>query len=109
VIDASYQQVALTWKHVLGAKNGEIYNIRASRQQWKSLEDVLSRQPWEYEQDPNQYYDPQNRIDGAYYVTNGDYPFYERRNTVTYTLNGDYSRKIGAGHPHNIMLGGDIN
>ena len=75
---------------------------------------MLNRQLWEYEQNPNQYYDPQNRIDGAYYVTNGDYPFYERRNTVTYTLNGDYSRKLGksieeGGHPHNIMLGGDIN
>ncbi len=114
VIDASYQQVALTWKHVLGSQNGQIYNVRASRQQWQSLESVLNRQLWEYEQNPNQYYDPQNRIDGAYYVTNGDYPFYERRNTVTYTLNGDYSRKVGksieeGGHPHNIMLGGDIN
>ena len=114
VVDASYQQVALTWKHVLGSQNGEIYNIRASRQQWESLEDVLGRQLWEYQQDPNQYYDPLNRIDGAYYVTNGDYPFYERRHTVTYTLNGDYSRKLGksieqGGHPHNLMIGGDIN
>ena len=104
VTEADYQQLALTWKHTLGV--GEIYNIRASRQEWKSVEDVMDRQLWEYEQDPNQYYDPFNRIDGAYYVTNGDYPFYERRNTVTYTLNGDYSKKV---KQHNFMFGGDIN
>jgi len=104
VTDASYTQVALTWRHTLGI--GEIYNIRASRQQWESTEDVLDRQLWEYEQSPNNYYDPFNRIDGAYYVTNGDYPFYERRNTTTYTLNADYSKKVKA---HNLMAGGDIN
>ncbi len=106
VTDASYQQVALTWKHVLGSQNAEIYNIRASRQHWESTEDVQDRQLWEYQQQPNAYYDPLNRIDGPYYVTNGDYPFFERRNTVTYTLNADYSRKIKA---HNFMVGGDIN
>jgi len=104
VTDATYQQVALTWKHTLGI--GQIYNLRASRQQWKSTEDVLDHQLWEYQQRPNQYYDPLNRLDGQYYVTNGDYPFYERRNTVTYTLNGDYSKKVKA---HNFMVGGDIN
>jgi outer membrane receptor for ferrienterochelin and colicin len=112
VTDASYTQAALTWRHTLGI--GEIYNVRASRQQWESTEDVLDRQLWEYEQSPGNYYDPFNRIDGAYYTTNGDYPFYERRNTVTYTLNADYSKRIGktiedGGHPHNIMVGGDIN
>jgi outer membrane receptor for ferrienterochelin and colicin len=112
VTDATYNQVALTWKHTLGV--GEIYNVRASRQQWESTEDVLDRQLWEYQAQPNQYYDPFNRLSGQYYVTNGDYPFYERRNTITYTLNGDYSRKIGkpseqGGHPHNLMVGGDIN
>jgi len=104
VTDASYQQVALTWKHTLGI--GQIYNLRASRQQWKSTEDVLDRQLWEYQQRPNNYYDPLNRLNGQYYVTNGDYPVYERRNTTTYTLNGDYSKKIKA---HNFMVGGDIN
>ncbi len=101
---ADYQQLALTWKHTLGI--GEIYNVRVSRQQWESVEDVLDRQLWEYEQAPNQYYDPFNRIDGAYYTTNGDYPFYEERSTITYTLNGDYSKRIKA---HNFMVGGDIN
>jgi len=112
VTDASYSQVALTWKHTLGVV--EIYNIRASRQQWTSSTDVLSRQLWEYQQTPNNYYDPLDRLDGAYYVTNGDYPFYEKRNTVTYTLNGDFSKQFGKsvelhGHPHNFMIGGDIN
>jgi len=110
--DASYSQVALTWKHAL--REGEIYDVRASRQEWTSHTDVLDRQLWEYQQTPNNYYDPLNRIDGAYYVTNGDYPFYERRNTVTYTLNGDFSKRFGmpvekGGHPHNFMVGGDLN
>ena len=104
VRDEDYQQVALTWRHTLGI--GTIYNIRASRQEWKSTQDVLDRQLWEYRQTPNNYYDPLNRLDGAYYVTNGDYPFYERRKTSSYTLNGDLSKKVGA---HNFMFGGDVN
>jgi len=104
VKDEDYQQVALTWRHTVGI--GTIYNIRASRQEWKATQDVLDRQLWEYQQQPNQYYDPLNRIDGAYYVTNGDFPFYERRKTSTYTLNADLSKKIGT---HNFMFGGDVN
>ena len=104
VRDEDYQQLALTWRHTLGV--GTIYNVRASRQEWKSTQDVLDRQLWEYRQTPNNYYDPLNRLDGAYYVTNGDYPFYERRTTSTYTLNADLSKKVGS---HNFMFGGDIN
>jgi len=104
VRDEDYQQFALTWRTVMN--NGAIYNLRASRQEWKSHEDVLDRQLWEYQAQPNAYYDPFNRVDGAYYVTNGDYPFYERRRTSTYTVNGDLSKKIGQ---HNFMIGGDFN
>jgi len=116
VRDEDYQQIALTWRHTLGT--GTIYNIRASRQEWKSTEDVLDRQPWEYRQTPNNYYDPLNRLDGAYFVTNGDYPFYERRKTSTYTLNADLSKRLGTPldadpstkvNSHNLMAGGDIN
>src|SRR2546427_750885 len=104
VSNEDYLQTALTWKHTLGV--GTIYNIRASRQSWDASRDVLDRMPWEYQQQPNNYYDPQNRLEGPYYVTNGDYPFFERKRTVTYTLNGDFSKKIGS---HNFMTGGDIN
>ncbi len=104
ITDENYLQTALTWKHTLGV--GTIYNLRASRQQWNTSRDVLDRMPWEYQQQPNNYYDPTNRLDGQYYVTNGDYPFYERKQTVTYTLNGDFSKKIGQ---HNFMTGGDVN
>ena len=102
--EENYSQLALTWKHTLGV--GSIYNLRISRQQWESSRDVKDRQPWEYQQRPGNYFDPFNRLDGPYYVTNGDYPHFNRQNTVTYTMNGDYSRKIGM---HNFMVGGDIN
>src|SRR6266850_5222961 len=104
VTNEDYLQTAITWKHTLGV--GTIYNLRASRQTWQTSRDVLDRMPWEYQQLPNNYYDPQNRLDGAYYVTNGDYPFYENKRTTTYTMNGDFSKKIGS---HNFMAGGDIN
>ncbi|HMI30426.1 MAG TPA: TonB-dependent receptor [Candidatus Limnocylindrales bacterium] len=104
VTNDDYLQTALTWKHTLGV--GTIYNVRVSRQEWRTTRDVLDRMPWEYQQQPNQYYDPQNRLDGQYYVTNGDYPFFERKRTTTYTLNGDFSKKIGM---HSFMTGGDIN
>jgi hypothetical protein len=104
VTEEDYQQFALTWRSVLN--NGAIYNMRVSRQEWQSSEDVLDRQLWEYQAQPNQYYDPFNRVNGAYYVTNGDYPFYQSRKTSTYTVNGDLSKKIGQ---HNFMMGGDFN
>src|SRR5258706_1815372 len=93
VTTEDYLQTALTWKHTLGV--GTIYNIRASRQSWDASRDVLDRMPWEYQQQPNNYYDAQNRLDGPYYVTNGDYPFFERKHTVNYTMNGDFSKRFG--------------
>jgi outer membrane receptor for ferrienterochelin and colicin len=112
VTNDDYLQTALTWKHTLGV--GTIYNVRVSRQEWQTSRDVLDEMPWEYRQQPNQYYDPQNRLDGQYYVTNGDFPFFEKKRTTTYTLNGDFSKRFGktvenGGHPHNFMTGADIN
>jgi outer membrane receptor for ferrienterochelin and colicin len=104
VLEQDYIQTALAWKHTLALNT--VYNVRLSRQQWTSSNDVLDRKPWEYQQVPNQYYDTQNRIDGVYYATNGDFPSYERKRTVTYTLNGDVSKRIGT---HDFMAGGDIN
>jgi len=104
VTDEDYSQVALTWRQTLSP--GTIYNIRASRQNWDTRRDVLDRKLWEYQQQPGNYYDPFNRIDGPYYVTNGDYPEYETRNTTTYTVNGDFAKKVGT---HNLMVGGDIS
>ncbi len=104
VTEEDYLQTSVSWKHTVGRSS--IYNVRVSRQEWKTSQDVLDREPWEYQQQPNNYYDAGNRIDGPYYVTNGDYPFFERRRTVTYTVNGDLSRRIG---PHEFMAGGDLN
>ncbi|HEU4724237.1 MAG TPA: TonB-dependent receptor, partial [Candidatus Eisenbacteria bacterium] len=104
ITEDAYSQLALTWRQTLSP--GTLYNIRASRQRWDSEEDVLDRQLWEYQQQPNQYYDAANRIEGPYYVTNGDYPSYEKKTTVTYTVNGDLTKKVG---DHNLMAGGEFN
>lgn len=104
IVDDEYSQLALTWRHTLSV--GTVYNVRVSRQRWNSEEDVLDRKPWEYQQQPNQYYDPGDRIEGPYYVTNGDYPSYEKKTTVTYTLNADIAKQVGM---HNLMAGGGID
>ena len=104
VTDEDYTQLALTWRQTLSP--GTIYNVRASRQEWQTQEDVLDRQLWEYQQQPGNYYDPSNRLEGLYYVTNGDFPTYEKRNTTTYSMNGDLSKKIGT---HNLMVGADVS
>ena len=107
VRDDDYQQVSLSWRHTLGRdEHPTIYNVRASRQEWRSTTDVLDRQPWEYQQVPSEYYDTINPDAGLYYVTNGDYPFLERRKTVTYTLNGDLTKNVRG---HVLMLGGEFN
>ncbi len=102
--DEDYSQVALTWRQTLSV--GTIYNLRVARQQWHSEQDVFDRQLWEYQQQPNQYYDPMNRIEGPYYATNGDYPVYENKTTVTYTANADFSKKVG---DHNLMTGAQLD
>ncbi len=107
VRDEDYQQLAMAWRRVMGHHRSSIVtNVRASRQEWQTVTDVLDRQLWEYQQRPNQYYDYFNRVDGAYYVTNGDYPYYERRRTVTYTLNGDVSANV---RRHHFMAGGEVS
>jgi outer membrane receptor for ferrienterochelin and colicin len=101
-----YAQLSLAWRHSLGRDLAPtIYNLRLSRQEWRSTTDVLDRQPWEYQQEPNQYYDPTNQIDGSYYATNGDYPFYERRRSATYTMNGDVTKDV---RQHHLMAGGEF-
>jgi outer membrane receptor for ferrienterochelin and colicin len=106
VRDDDYQQLALSWRHSFGQDSTlTVYNVRASRQEWRSKTDVLGRELWEYEQEPNQYYDALNRLDGPFYVTNGDYPFYERRRTTTFTLNSDISRSFPH---HHLMAGGEL-
>ena len=102
VRDETYQQLALTWRHTV--REGTIYNLRASRQEWRSTEDVLDRELWEYQQRPNNYYDPLDLVTGPYYATNGDYPFYEHRRTTTYTMNGDVATAIGK---HSMMMGAE--
>ena len=104
VTDEDYTSLAFTWRQTLSP--GTIYNLRASRQEWQTTEDVLDRQLWEYQQQPANFYDPFNRLDGPYYVTNGDYPHYESRNTVTYTMNGDFAKRVGT---HNLMTGVDFS
>lgn len=104
VTDEDYTQLALTWRQTLSP--GTIYNIRAARQEWQTQEDVLDRQLWEYQQRPGNYYDPFNQVEGLYYVTNGDYPTYEKRNTTTYSINGDLAKKVGT---HNLMVGADVS
>lgn len=104
ITEEAYSQFALTWRRTLSP--GTLYNLRVSRQRWSSEEDVLDRELWEYQQQPNQYYDRANRVEGPYYVTNGDYPTYEKKTTVTHTLNGDLSKHVGK---HNLMAGGEID
>ncbi|HET9250550.1 MAG TPA: TonB-dependent receptor [Candidatus Eisenbacteria bacterium] len=104
VIEDDYLQTAITWRHVVSEST--LYNVRLSRQAWRSATDVLDRMPWEYQQQPNQYYDAQNRVDGSYYVTNGDYPFYESKETVTYMMNGDVSTSLAG---HHLMAGGEVS
>jgi len=104
VSEEDYLQTSVAWRHTVGT--AAIYNVRASRQEWKNTSDVLERNLWEYQQRPNNYYDFSNRNDGAYYVTNGDFPFFERKRTVTYTVNGDLTKKIGA---HEFMTGWELN
>jgi outer membrane receptor protein involved in Fe transport len=104
ILEEDYLQTSLAWRHTLGTTT--VYNVRLSRQIWTASNDVLDRLPWEYLQRPNNYYDSGNRLDGAYYVTNGDFPKYERRRSVTYTLNGDLTKRVGT---HEFMAGGNLD
>jgi len=82
-----------------------IYNVRASRQEWKNTSDVLERNLGNISNGPTTTTTSRTATTGVL-RDERDFPFFERKRTVTYTVNGDLTKKIGA---HEFMTGWELN
>lgn len=90
-----YSQYKVTWTHTLGAKT--FYDVRASRQAFKNESKVKGQEPWEYEVEYPDYWRG-NFDEGRFFVTHGDYPSWEERDSSIWNLKADLTSQILAGH-----------
>jgi len=95
-------QVKMVWNHTLSSTS--FYTMRIGRYTTLHKEDVLGKQPFEYEPfNFNDDVDPANR----YYVVQGDYPHWVRYNTAMWTGKGDMV--IQRGTTHQVKFGAETN
>ena len=95
-------QVKLVWNHTLSSSS--FYTMRVGRYATLHTEDVLDKQPFEYAAfNTNEDVDPANR----YYIVKGDYPHWQRYNTVMWTAKGDMV--IQRSTTHQFKFGAESN
>lgn len=89
-----FSQLKLVWNHTLS--NATFYTLKFSRHEFDYQSQVLDQYPWEYVgRYPDQW---RNQIDfttSRFFATNGDYPHFSQRNTVTWNFKTDWTHKIG--------------
>jgi hypothetical protein len=87
-----FRQFKMVWTHTLSSNL--FYTAKLSNHSYDSKGSVLDKEPWEYDiRYPEYWY---NWIDGEvepFYVTHGDYPYYNERRTHVWTLMGDATGK----------------
>lgn len=93
-VDDRFQQFTGVWTNQLSDKS--VWTTRVSSIQFKTVQTVAGKQPWEYEIRSPEYWSG-NQAPGTeanqYFATHGDFPQYARRNTGTYALKSDYSTR----------------
>ncbi len=90
-----FRQFKMVWTHTVS--QNLFYTLKFSQHAYNSTASVLNKKPWEYEiRYPEYWY---NLIDGEvepFYVTHGDFPYYNERKTDILTFKGDVTwRKRG--------------
>jgi outer membrane receptor protein involved in Fe transport len=95
-------QVKLVWTHTLNSSS--FYNMRIGRYTTLHTEDVMGKQPYEYEAYSSiDDIDPDNE----YYVVQGDYPHWQKYNTVMWTAKGDMV--VQRSTTHQFKFGAETN
>jgi hypothetical protein len=94
VSNRKFDQVKLVWNHTLSQQT--FYTIKMSRHMFDLDYRIQGKNPWDYTTIyPNQW---QDRINGQtirFFATNGDYPDFTQRRTVTWTFKTDWIREVG--------------
>ena len=89
-----FKQLKLVWNHTLSTNT--FYTLKLSRHQFDYDFRVGDQFPWEYSaRYPFQW---QNQIDGTtsrFFATNGDYPQFVQRNTITWSFKTDWTHQLG--------------
>jgi outer membrane receptor protein involved in Fe transport len=97
-----HRSVKLVWNHTLGPTS--FYVLRLGRFDAEHREAVLDKEPGEYVT-PRlaDRVDPENR----YFVVDGDYPHWQRYNTILWTAKGDMT--VCKGTIHEVKFGAETN
>lgn len=97
----SFSQLKLVWNEVLSART--FTSLRLSRHLFTFDSRVGARDPWEYvARFPDQWRDQINGTTSPFFATNGDFPAFSERRTVTWTARGDITHKAGK---HRVKAG----
>jgi outer membrane receptor for ferrienterochelin and colicin len=87
-----FRQFKLVWTHSVGPNL--FYTAKLSNHAYNSAASVQGKKPWEYDiRYPEYWY---NWVDGTvepFYVTHGDYPYFNERKTKVWTLMSDLTAK----------------
>lgn len=92
--DRGFNQLKMIWNHTLSQQT--FYTLKLSRHQFDLDQRIRGKNPWQYiTQNPGYW---RNQIDGTtneFFATNGDYPDFTTRKTVTWTMKSDITHKVG--------------
>ncbi len=92
--DTRYRGVTSVWTNQISDKT--VWTTRTSVQNFKSLESVGHKEPWEYDTQAPNYWQGNLEIgseNNPYFATHGDFPTYSKRNSTTYTMKSDFSSR----------------
>lgn len=101
---SSFGQIKLVWTHALS--KGTNYSVRLSRHAYDFESSLPGRQPWDYTaRYPDQWRDAINNQASRFFATNGDYPEFTQRSSVTWTLKSDWTHQAGR---HRLKSGAEL-
>ena len=101
---SSFGQLKLVWTHALSKETN--YSVRLSRHAYDFESSLPGKNPWEYTtRFPDQWRDAINNQSSRFFATNGDYPEFTRRSSVTWTLKSDWTHQAGR---HRLKSGAEL-
>jgi outer membrane receptor for ferrienterochelin and colicin len=93
-VEDDFNQVKMVWNHTLSPST--FYTLKLSRIEYNFDYRVGNKEPWEYVgRFPIQWNNAIDQLTNRFFATNGDYPSFTERNTITYSFKTDWTHQVG--------------
>jgi outer membrane receptor protein involved in Fe transport len=92
--DDRFRQLTAVWTNQISDKS--VWTTRLAALNFNTLTSVGRKQPWEYDIESPFYWSGNTELgseNNLFFATHGDFPFYAKRNTSTYTAKSDFSTR----------------